>query len=281
MEASKRSTYIIAAISFVIILIAVYFLFIFQKSPDEIDVDEGASFVESIQDIDLENWPFVTLTPTADGAEIIISIENMNFFDKMEYELTYQADNPQISGEKLQRGAVETDIDTSGQKYKKSLLLGTASRGVRSPDTGITDGMLTLHLFKGDTEYLSETNWDRFQVGLSRQEIFDYSGNFSIELPSLGKSYWVIIADTVGVPPNASFSAGEVIRPIYGTFSVAPVFASKAKVTIKFDTDLENAKLYTYSISESNWQLIPSTLANKSISASIDSFSTFVLRSTP
>lgn len=202
MDNSKKSTYIIAAASLVIITVAVYFLFIFQKSPGEIKVDENASFIENISDIDIVNRPFVTLTPTADGAEIIISIVNMNFFDRIEFELTYQADNPQEVGEKLQRGSVETDIDASQSKYKKSLLLGTASRGVRSPDTGVTDGKLTLHLFKGDTQYVSESKWDRFQVGTTAREIFDSSGNFSLSVPRLSKEYWVIIADTVGVPPR-------------------------------------------------------------------------------
>src|SRR3990167_6706410 len=134
MDKTKKNIYIIASISLVVIAVAVYFLFIFQKAPKEIETDEGSSFVESIEKIDAANRHFVTLTPTADGAEIIISIEKMSYFDKIEYELTYQADNPQSAGEKIERGATGSDINPKDEKYKKSILLGTGSKGVRSPD---------------------------------------------------------------------------------------------------------------------------------------------------
>ena len=277
METSKKSTYIIAAVSLMIIVAAIYFLFIFQKSPNKIKSEEGLKFVESIEGIDIDKRPFVTLTPTADGAEIIISIENMNEFDKIEYELTYQADNPQISGEKIQRGAVETDVNTSQAKYKKSLLLGTASRGVRSPDTGVTDGELALHLFKGDAEYLSETRWDRFEIGTSGGEILDYTGNFSLDVPRLTKNYWVIIADTVGVPPNADFSASDVKLPVFGTYSVAPEFTTSASLSIKLTGDVKSPKLYTYSNQDSSWQSVESTYEGGALAAEVDSFGTFVI----
>jgi len=277
MDKTKKNTYIIASISLVVIAVAVYFLFIFQKAPKEIETDEGSSFVENIEKIDTTNRPFVTLTPTADGAEIIISIENVSYFDRIEYELTYQADNPQIAGEKIQRGSVETDVDTSQEKYKKSLLLGTASRGVRSPDTGITDGQLALHLFKGDTEYLSETKWDRFEIGTSGGEIFDSTGNFSLDVPRLSKDHWVIIADTVGIPPNGQVSPSDVLLPVYATYSVAPEFTTSARLSIKLTGDVKSPKLYTYSNQDSSWQSLESTFEGGTLTAEVDSFGTFVI----
>ena len=277
MDKTKKNIYLIASISLVVIAVAVYFLFIFQKATKEIETDEGSSFVESIEKIDAANKPFVTLTPTADGAEIIVSIENMSYFDRIEYELTYQADNPQVAGEKIQRGSVETDVDTSQEKYKKSLLLGTASRGVRSPDTGITDGQLALHLFKGDTEYLSETKWDRFEIGTSGGEIFDSTGNFSLDVPRLSKNHWVIIADTVGIPPNGQVSPSDVLLPVYGTYSVAPEFTTSASLSIKLTGDVKSPKLYTYSNQDSSWQSLESAFEGGALAAEVDSFGTFVI----
>lgn len=277
MDTSRKSTYIIAAISLFIIALAVYFLFIYQKSPEKLKAEEKGGIVESIEKIDIESRPFVTLTPTSDGAEIIISIENMGFFDKIEYELTYQADNPQTAGNKIQRGSVETDVDTTQPKYKKSLLLGTASRGTRSPDTGVEDGVLSLHLFKGDTEYLSETNWDRFQVGATKSTISDASGKFSFDVPNLGKSYWMIVVDTVGVPPNAEFKIENTVLPVFGTFSIAPAFTKGANVSIIVNDKISDPKLYSYSTQEASWQKLESTFSNGSINSTVDSFATFVV----
>src|SRR5207248_1546412 len=102
----------------------------------------------------------------------------------------------------------------------KDLLLGTASRGVKNPDTGITDGKLALHLFKGDTEYDSDSQWDLIQAGQTAATLADRGGNFTFKLPSLGKNYWIILADTVGVPTGGSFDIKNVKLPVYGAFSI-------------------------------------------------------------
>lgn len=277
MQKSYKSTYIIAAISLVIILVAVYFLFVFQKSPKEIESGNEGSFVEDISKIDISKRPYVTLTPTSDGAEILISIENMDYFDKIEYELTYLADNPQIAGEKLERGSTGIDVNTKEPKYKKSILLGTASKGTRSPDKGVADGKLTLHLFKDDTEYQSKTYWDQFNEGAQAIEIDDRSNKFAISLPSLGKDYYIIIADTVGVPRNAEFDANKATLPIYGVFSVAPDFKSKAKVTLKVSSDLIDPQLYSFNSKDEKWQKVESQFQNSEISAATSSLSTFVV----
>ena len=185
---NARTKYIVAAIAFVVIAIAIYFLFIFQKGPKDISKRSEEGEQKQIQEIAVTDRPFVALTPTSDGAEIIISIENMGKFDRLEYELTYLADNPQSLGTKITRGATGTDVNTKDAKYKKSILLGTASRGVRSPDTGITDGKLIMHMFVGEEEFLSETDWTFEKVGSSGGvTISDKSGNFEITVLALGK----------------------------------------------------------------------------------------------
>src|SRR3989344_5344421 len=165
MNPAKRTTYVIAAAALIFFIAAIYFLFIFQKGKREIKIEETQGEIKELSEIPLEKRPFVTLTPTSDGAEIIISIENMKDFDKIEYTLTYQADNPEISGEKIERGSTGFDVNTKDERYKKSILLGTASKGTRSPDKGIEDGKLTLNLFQGETEYASKTFWDLLAVG--------------------------------------------------------------------------------------------------------------------
>lgn len=280
MEPSKKSTYIIAAAAFIILAAAIYFLFIFQKGEAKIKPEEFAGEVKNVSELEVAKRPYVTLTPTGDGAEIIISVESMSFFDKIEYELTYQADNPQVPGEKIERGATGTDVNTKDEKYKKSMLLGTASRGTRSPDTGVTDGVLTMHMTKGDIEYLSESKWDLFEAGVTVKSIEDRDGIFEVENLSLGKDYWIIIAETVGLPPNApsDYDLKNPVLPTKGIFSIAPEFSKKAKLTINLKDKLKNPILYSFR-EDIKWQEreVEYDPESKTIGAQIGFFAAFVI----
>src|SRR3989338_6512455 len=194
--------------------------------------------------------------------------------------MTYLADNPQVSGEKIERGATGTDVNTKDEKYKKSILLGTASRGTLSPDTSVTDGVLTMHLAKGDVEYLSESKWDLFEAGATVRSITDRDNTFQIENLSLGKNYWIIIADTVGLPPNSPPDLASAVLPTKGVFSIAPEFSKSAKLTINLKDDLKNPKLYNFR-EDIKWQEreINYDSAKKVITASIGFFAAFVITS--
>ncbi len=282
LDPSKRKKYLIAGGSLILIIIAIFSLFVYQGGPKKIKSQETSNEVKQLSEIAFDKRPYVTLTPTSDGAEIIISIENMKDFDKIEYELTYMADNPQITGEKLERGSTGTDVNTKDEKYKKSILLGTASRGVRNPDKGITEGKLTLHNIKGNMEYLSETNWDLIQAGAKSGQISDRSSKFNVTVPSLGKDYWIILADTVGLPvQNTDFKKENVVLPVFGSFSVAPKFTKSAQVSIKVDGKVTDPQLYSYNQQDSNWQKLEANFDSSAntITAKIDSFATFAVTS--
>ncbi|MEK7581086.1 MAG: hypothetical protein AAB512_02265 [Patescibacteria group bacterium] len=275
MPQSKRNLYIIAAVSLLLIFVVIYSLFIFQKQQKQIKVNDTPAEIKQITDVDMSKRPFITLTPTANGSEIIISIENMQEFENIEYELTYLADNPQIPNEKIERGATGTDINTKDEKYKKSILLGTASKGAASPDRGITDGKLTLHLFKGAIEYQSESKWQLLQVGLTTKEIISDDGNFVIKLPPFTKDYYAILADTVGIPPKGEFDVNKVQLPVYGVFSTAPKFPKKGSLSIK--TDKQDPKLFVYNHQDSIWGNQDATREGDTLTSQIEFFSTFVV----
>ncbi len=275
MPKSKKNLYILAAAALFLILATLYFLFVFQRSPQSPKVDRSMFEVKPITDVETAKRPFVTLTPTAPGSEIIISIENMAEFENIEYELTYLADNPQIPGEKIQRGSTGTDVDTKAPKYKKSMLLGTASRGVSNPDRGIEDGKLTLHMFKGNIEYQSQTPWYLLEVGLTNTQISTPDGNMVIKIPKLTKDYFVILTETVGIPPNSEADINKIEVPIYGTFSILPKFTPKADLAIK--TQAKDAKLSIYNSQEGAWGNIDSAQTGDTIKAKIEMLSTFVV----
>jgi hypothetical protein len=276
IDKSKKQKYLLAAVSFVVMVIAVYFLFIFQAGPKELKEDDTVGEVKDISEIALSDKPYVSLTPTADGAEIIISVERMSYFDRIEYELTYLADDPTRQGEKIQRGSTGTDVNTKDEKYKKSILLGTASRGVRSPDRGVADGKLIMHMIKGDVEYLSETEWSLFETGASDMEISDSRDKIKLDVAAtLGKTYWVILADTIGVPPSFDKDIETVVTPVYGTFSVAPKFTSPATLTLELD-GLQSPQIHLYS-QDGKWETKEPDSQGNTLSTDVNNYATFVV----
>ena len=279
MDKNQKTTYIIAALSLVIITIAIYFLFVRNDKRKDLNSSEQTNIVKDISQIPLAKRPYVTLTPTSDGAEIIMSLENMGEFEKIEYELTYLADNPQIAGEKIQRGATGIDVNTQEIKYKKSILLGTGSRGVRTPDTGVTEGKLTMHMIKGDTEYLSQTDWDIFEAGKTAQTLTSRNGNFEISLPTLGKNYWVILANTLGFPQSGDINSQNVILPVWGAFSIAPEFEKDATVKIKIQSDAKEVELHALNHQDNSWQKLSADFntSEKLLSAKVKSLETFLI----
>lgn len=278
MDNSKKSIYIIAAISLAIMVAIVYFLFIHQSKPKIAKNEEFQAEQKSISDIEIAKRPFVTLSPDTSGSTIQVSIQNMGYFETIEYEITYLADNPQIPGEKIQRGATGSDINTKDEKNIKSAPLGTGSKGVFSADKGITEGKLTLHLIKNGVEYLSETNWDLYNLGSKASELKDRLGNFSLKLPSLGKDYWIIVSDTVGVPPGYNFDLNNVSLPVYGVFSLDVKYPKPATLNYKI-TEGQAPDLYQYNRVDSSWNKIDSNfdMSAKTVNASVDSFATFVV----
>lgn len=284
MDPVQKKKYAVAALSFVVIAAAVYFLFIFQAGPKELKRGEQEGELKDISEIQLKDKPYITLTPTADGAEIIISIENMSYFDNIEYDLTYNADNPQKPGEKIPRGSTNSGgINTKDEKFKTSLLLGTASRGVRSPDRGIVDGKLTLRLFKGDAVYESETEWNLFEIGSAKTTITLQQEQIKLEVPqTLGKTYWVILADTVGIPPSFDKDVTTIIPPVFGTFSIAPKFSKSLSLSLKLEGITENSQIHIFSAQDNKWERVDSPKfdsATGTISTAVTSFATFVVTS--
>lgn len=278
MDKAKRNIYIISAVALALIAVAIYFLFVFPARTKSLKSINEPDEIKPITEISVEKRPYVTLTPTSNGAEIVMSMENMAEFDEIEYELTYLADNPQISGEKIQRGSTGTDVDTKSEKYKKSMLLGTASRGVSSPDRGIEEGKLTLHMIKGDTEYTSESNWDLLEAGAVAQEIKDRDEKITISLPSFSKNYFIIIADTVGVPKSADYVTAKVQLPTLGVFSIAPEFKKSANLIIKVEQD---SKLFAHNNQDNSTKVLESEYnsSTNTLSAQVSSFATFVVTS--
>jgi len=137
-----------------------------------------------------------------------------------------------------------------------------------------------MHLIKGDIEYLSESKWDLFEAGATLRSVTDRDNTSQIENLSLGKNYWIIIADTVGLPPNSPYDLAGVVLPVRGVFSIAPEFPKPAKLTINVKDGLKDPKLYSFREGEKRQELkIDYDSENKTITVQIGFFAAFVVTS--
>src|SRR3990167_4730931 len=89
LTGANKKKYIIAAISLVVILAAVYFLFIFTKGAKSIKPQDSSGEVKSLSDVEIGKRPFVTLTPASEGAQIKISIEKKSYWDSISFDFAY------------------------------------------------------------------------------------------------------------------------------------------------------------------------------------------------
>ncbi|MFA5026067.1 MAG: hypothetical protein WC503_06180 [Candidatus Shapirobacteria bacterium] len=91
--------------------------------------------------------PQVSLTPRADGHELILNINSISqSISKIEYELTYVAVDNKLEIEKGASGIIET-VDIATGKVERKILLGTESctSGCKYKyDSGVTGGNLNL-----------------------------------------------------------------------------------------------------------------------------------------
>ena len=95
-------------------------------------------------EIELQNRPYISLIPRADGHELKLKIDQISSDIKaIEYELIYSATDENLEIEKGLSGTI--DIDSTG--IEKDLLLGTASctNGCKYKyDSGVTGGSLNI-----------------------------------------------------------------------------------------------------------------------------------------
>ena len=122
-----------------------------------------------------------------------------------------------------------------------------------------------------------------FEVGQSATTIKSRDDKLELTLPPLGKPYWIILADTVGIPPkNESLDSKTVFLPIYGAFSTAPAPTKPVGIKIKVDSQFQDLVLRTYLQKDSHWdETIKSgyDLKTQIFTAKVKTFATYIVAS--
>ena len=222
--------------------------------------------------VSLEERPFVTLTPRADGHEIKLEIQNIKNAQTVEYELAYMA------GE-FSRGTIGEAKLEGADSLSRNLLLGSEScsgTGEKKVcrykyDEGVSEGTLTLRLRKDSSAQKYEIAFHLQQGAEAKKGLTSGDGNFEFK-GSLSSSAFFLIHSTVGLPKAPD---GKVIGGSYGIFtSGSPTV--KGTVKLRLNQATQSVKVLAWD--GSSWKPYAKGLATdgQTVSVEVDRLTTFV-----
>jgi hypothetical protein len=176
-----------------------------KKPPSEIGLPTPAQ-----TSVALEERPYVSLIPRADGHELKLKVENLNYVQSVEYELVYFVGD-------VSRGVIGS-VDLKGENsFSRDLLLGSCSRNVCKYDEGVSEGILTLRFKavnlgtqKYELPFRLQTGKEGKKEGLTSKD-----GNFIFQ-GDLNPSSFYLIHSTLGLPLPYK---GKIIGGPYGIFT--------------------------------------------------------------
>lgn len=195
-------------------------IFAFAKSKNskpvvEELVDEG-KYLETA----LEDRPFVSLTPRADGKELTLEIAKIKNADSIDYELVYLAEGD------LSRGVIGSIIYRGEASVSRELLLGSCSKNVCKYDEGVEGGTLTL-------KFRSEEGVRKFETPFSLQqggsELTLSEEDFSLEADFPASAYYLVMS-TIGLPGEVE---GDAMAGPFGIFTSGSSVLKTGKITFK------------------------------------------------
>lgn len=222
------------------------------------------SSTTNITQVSLEERPFVTLTPRADGHEIKLEIKNIKNAQTVEYELAYMA------GE-FSRGTIGEAKLEGTDSLSRNLLLGSEScSGTEEKkvcrykyDEGVSEGTLILRLRKGSSAQKYEI---AFHFGLTAGD-----GNFELK-GNLPARAFFLTHSTVGLP---KIPEGKVVGGPYGIFTSG---SSSTKGTIKLHLNQTASSVKVLGWDGSSWKPYTKGLETdgQTVSVEVDHLTTFI-----
>lgn len=177
------------------------------KAPvQQVEQDEDSSTLKTLS---VEESPYVSLTPSADGHNFHLLITKVpSSASSLEYEMVYSV----ASG--VTQGVPGTIKDLSSSTIERDLLLGTCSSGKCRYDEGVKDGTFTVRLRDSKGKLISKMETD-FRLLKGGTKLTSIDGKFTYTFSKASSAYYLIMG-TFGIPTSAP---GKVAEGPYGIFS--------------------------------------------------------------
>lgn len=234
---------------------------------------------QPINTVDIADRPYVTLAPTIGGRhpagqEITLTLHNVTLgATSVEYELEYQA------GTLLQGAFGTIDLTKELPPVSKDLLFGSCSTGGKCAyHKDVSGGTLTLRFKGGSQNFNLKSEWNLQTMSDRQGKFSSRDGKFQIDTGKSGLSAGalVVMIQTMGLPKSVS---GDILAGPYAIFTNNQKLSGTAQLTLRLNQDVTSAKLLGWD--GQAWKEYKATLADKTLTASIDKLTTFVVVGNP
>lgn len=200
-------------ITLLVLVLAIGGFFIIRaRRPADAPVEEIEKASLPINDIPVEERPYITLSPDGPGRNLTLMIDRATVLETYEYELVYDA------GDKQEGAFGRIDLAKEDQPVEKSLLLGSKSAGgAVTYHEDVSGGSLTLTY---DKVKLKESfNFLRFDSAESDYPSIDGRLTVTLSSTALPKNAVIVIMKTFGLPAPVE---GTLRAGPYGVFTNTP-----------------------------------------------------------
>jgi hypothetical protein len=210
--------------------------------------------------------PYIAIAPTADGHNIVITVEELKkSATETEFELEYQA------GSLLQGAFGSLKLDKTPAETK--ILLGSCSAGGACTYHEDVQGGTLLTKFSGPEAYALKSEWKYIENKTKETALSSKDGKFQISGTELGKQKLLVIFNSPGFPGDPK---ATVVSEHYTLAGIAEL-KGKAKVSIRAK---EEGKLTIMGWNGQSWVSFPTTAAKddaKMATAEVDLLSLYLV----
>lgn len=230
--------------------------------------------IEAINKLALEKRPYMILEPTSTtrpqdvGHWITVTLDNVNNYDGVDYDIEY------MSGNLIQGFMHKIDFTKEKAPFSKEGFFGSESKGKYKYDENVKSGNILLKFYKGDQIDNLKTFFN-LQNMLDQKGIFtsnDAKATLKITGNELASGDFVIISSTLGLPSSIT---GKAISDPYGFYSTKPTKLKNAELTIKSKEDLTKAKILGWD--GKKWQEYKIKIEADQAIASVSQLGTYIL----
>jgi hypothetical protein len=236
---------------------------------------------EPVNTVDIKDRPYVTLAPTVGGRhplgqEVTLTIHTVTLgATSVEYELEYQA------GTLLQGTFGTIDLTKDKPPVSKDLLFGSCSTGGKCAyHKDVSGGSLTLRFKGGSQNFNLKSEWNLQTMSDRQGKFSSRDGKFQLEVGKTGllNNTFLVMIQTMGLPrPPAG--GGEILAGPYGIFTNNVKLSGTAQLTLRLNQDASSAKLLGWD--GQAWKEYKASLTDKTLTATIDKLTTFIVTSSP
>lgn len=262
----KKQPFIIGAIA--VVLIGAIGAFAFfrmngnKQTAEETDTTQKRKITLPVNQIPVEERPYVYLTPESNGRNISLTVaEVKKSADEVEYELEYQA------GSLLQGAFGLVALDSL--PANESILLGSCSAGgACTYHEDVKGGSLVLK-FAGSEEYAVKQDWKYLDLSEEDEIVTSKDAKFQISTANMNSRY-AIIYNAPGYPDGVE---GTVVSEVY-SLQTANSETSTAELSIRAN---EAGTLTIMGYDGSAWTSFETTSDDKLATAEVDLMEAYVV----